>query len=141
VFVAVVWRRRIDNDWLYRAQQIVESIVSKPEEYDEPTCGPGPFSMADADTTTEIYKYAGFEDIALHRSDIPIFIGSTVDDAIEMVTALGPAGEILRLAGDRAAHLHDRVHAELRAGLTELETPDGVYASASTWIIAARNPG
>ena len=25
-----------------------------PEEYDEPTCGPGPFSMADADTTSEI---------------------------------------------------------------------------------------
>jgi ubiquinone/menaquinone biosynthesis C-methylase UbiE len=43
----VVWRRRIDNDWLYRAQQIVEGIVERPEEYDEPTCGPGPFSMAD----------------------------------------------------------------------------------------------
>jgi hypothetical protein len=50
----VVWRRRIDNDWLYRAQTIVEGIVSRPEEYDEPTCGPGPFSMADADTTTDI---------------------------------------------------------------------------------------
>ncbi len=38
----VVWRRRIDNDWLYRAQTIVEGIVQRPEEYDEPTCGPGP---------------------------------------------------------------------------------------------------
>ena len=51
--VMVVWRRRIDNDWIYRAQTIVEQIVTRPEEYDEPTCGPGPFSMADADTTTE----------------------------------------------------------------------------------------
>ena len=46
----VVWRRREDNHWLYRAQQIVEGIVQQPEEYDEPTCGPGPFSMANADT-------------------------------------------------------------------------------------------
>src|SRR3954447_16721383 len=65
----VVSRRRIDNDWLYRAQQIVEKIVTRPDEYDEPTCGPGPFSMADADTTSEILKYAGFEEIAFHRTD------------------------------------------------------------------------
>src|SRR3954454_11891086 len=84
----VVWRRRIDNDWLYRAQEIVEGIVSKPEEYDEPTCGPGPFSMADADTTSEIFKHAGFEYIALHRCDIPILIGNNVEEAIDMVTAI-----------------------------------------------------
>src|SRR4051812_6155340 len=140
LMVAVVWRRRMDNDWLYRAQQIVEGFISKPEEYEEPTCGPGPFSMADADTTSEIFKYAGFEDIALRRSDIPILIGATVEEAIQMVTAIGPAGEILRLAGDSAAHLHDEIHAALRDGLAEYETPEGVYAPASTWIIAARNP-
>ena len=38
--VMVVWRRREYNEWLYRAQTIVEGIVSRPEEYDEPTCGP-----------------------------------------------------------------------------------------------------
>ena len=136
----VVWRRRIDNDWLYRAQQIVEGFITKPEEYEEPTCGPGPFSMADADTTSEIFKFAGFENLALHRCDIPILIGNDIEQAIEMVTAIGPAGEILRLAGDRAAHLHDQIRAALRDGLAEYETPDGVYAPASTWIVAARNP-
>ena len=52
--VMVVWRRREDNDWMYRAQTIVERIVERPEEYDEPTCGPGPFSMANADTVSGI---------------------------------------------------------------------------------------
>ena len=66
--VMVVWRRRIDNDWLYRGQTIVESIVTRPEEYDEPTCGPGPFSMADADTTSEVLVHAGYSAIELHRS-------------------------------------------------------------------------
>jgi ubiquinone/menaquinone biosynthesis C-methylase UbiE len=136
----VVWRQRIDNDWLYKAQTIVEGIVSRPEEYDEPTCGPGPFSMANADTTSDILKHAGFEDIALHRCDLPILVGQDLDEAIEVVTALGPAGEILRLAGDRAAHLHDQVDAALREGLKEFETPDGLVGGASTWIVTARVP-
>src|SRR5215213_3819202 len=90
--VMVVWRRRIDNDWIYRAQQIVEGIVSRPDEYDEPTCGPGPFSMADADTVSDIVRYAGFADVTLHRCDLPIMIGLDLDEALAIVKALGPAG-------------------------------------------------
>jgi SAM-dependent methyltransferase len=52
--VMVVWRAKAENDWVYRAQTITERFVRKPEEYDEPTCGPGPFSMANADTTSGI---------------------------------------------------------------------------------------
>ncbi len=135
--VMVVWRRRIDNDWMYRAQTIVEEIVARPEEYDEPTCGPGPFSMADADTTSDILTHAGFTDIALHRCDIPIVIGKDLDEALELVMALGPAGEILRLAGDRAAHLHVQVEAALREGLAEFLSEGVVRAPASTWIVTA----
>jgi ubiquinone/menaquinone biosynthesis C-methylase UbiE len=135
--VMVVWRRRIDNGWLYRAQEIVEGIVPRPDEYDEPTCGPGPFSMADADTTSEILVHAGFEEISLRRCDIPILVGHDVQEAIDLVMALGPAGEILRLAGERASHLHDEVDAALRAGLAEFAGPDGVRAPASTWIVTA----
>jgi ubiquinone/menaquinone biosynthesis C-methylase UbiE len=138
--VMVVWRRRIDNEWLYRAQTIVERIVSRPEQYDEPTCGPGPFSMADADTTSEILTHAGFTDITLRRCDAPILIGRDLDEAIDFVTALGPAGEILRLAGERAAHLHGQVDAALREGLAEFSEPDGIRASASTWIVSASTP-
>ena len=136
----VVWRRREDNDWIYRAQTIVEGIVERPEEYDEPTCGPGPFSMAGGDTTSEILVHAGYRDIALHRCDIPILIGETVDEAIDLVTALGPAGEILRLAGDRAKHLHGQVREALHDGLAEYQRDDGVWAPASTWIVTATAP-
>jgi len=135
--VMVVWRRRIDNDWLYRAQTIVEGIVARPEEYEEPTCGPGPFSMADADTTSEILIHAGFANVALHRCDIPIVIGKDVQEARDMVMAIGPAGEILRLAGDRAAHLHEQVEDALAEGLAEFASEGEVRAPASTWIVTA----
>jgi ubiquinone/menaquinone biosynthesis C-methylase UbiE len=138
--VLVVWRRKLDNDWLYRAQTIVEEIVSRPEDYDEPTCGPGPFSMADANTTSEILIGAGFTDIALRRCDIPIRIGDDVEEAIDLVMSLGPAGEILRLAGDGAKHLHGEVHAALREGLGEFAGEHGVKAPSSTWIVTASAP-
>ncbi|HKG39823.1 MAG TPA: methyltransferase domain-containing protein [Conexibacter sp.] len=140
--VMVVWRRRTDNDWLYRAQTIVEGIVERPQEYDEPTCGPGPFSMADADTTSEVLLQSGFVDVSLHRCDIPILVGNDVDEAIDLVKSLGPAGEILRLAGERAVHLHGKVDAALREGLGEFAQPDGTFvAPASTWIVSATAPG
>ena len=140
-FASVVWRRREDNHWLFRAQQIVEGIVQKPEEHDEPTCGPGPFSMANADTVTDQFVYAGFEDISLRRSDIDIMVGRDADEAIEMVMSIGPAGEILRLQGERAAHLHAEVREALREGLSEYVHEDGsVWAPASTWIVSATAP-
>ena len=135
--VIVVWRRRIDNEWLHRGELIVEQFMDRPEEYDEPTCGPGPFSMADADTTSEILAHAGYENVVLHRCDEPITIGVDVDEAIEVLMAIGPAGEILRLQGERAAHLHDGVREALRAGLADFLTADGVIAPASTWIVSA----
>jgi SAM-dependent methyltransferase len=134
--VMVVWRRREDNAWLYRAQQIVEGIVERPEEYDQPTCGPGPFSMSGADTTSDILLHAGFSDVTLHRCDIPILVGSDVEEAIDLVMSMGPAGEILRLLGDRAKHLHGQVHEALREGLAEFATPEGMVAPASTWIVS-----
>ena len=39
-----------DNEWLHRAETIVAQFLDRPEEYDEPTCGPGPFSMANPET-------------------------------------------------------------------------------------------
>jgi ubiquinone/menaquinone biosynthesis C-methylase UbiE len=138
--VMVVWRQKIDNDWLYRAQQIVERYVTKPEEYDEPTCGPGPFSLAGADTTSGILVAAGFGDIALRRSDGAIKVGRDLDEAISLAMSLGPAGEILRLAGERAAHLHGEIDAALREGLGEYQTEDGIWAPSSTWIVTAKAP-
>jgi SAM-dependent methyltransferase len=138
----VVWRRREDNLWLFRAQQIVEGIVQKPEEHDEPTCGPGPFSMANADTVTDVMLHAGWEEVSLRRCDLEILGGNDLDEAIDLVMSIGPAGEILRLQGDRAAHLLPRVTAALREGLAEYQREDGtIWAPASTWIVTATNPG
>lgn len=136
----VVWRRKLDNDWLHRAERVVEELVEEPEETDEPTCGPGPFSMANADTTSDILLNAGFAEIELRRCDIPILIGRDLDHAVEFATAIGPAGEAIRLAGDEAEKIRPRIETALREALAEYQGPDGVVADASTWIVSAKAP-
>lgn len=135
--VMVVWRAKAENEWLYRAQTITERLLTKPEEYDAPTCGPGPFSMANADTVSGILISAGFDAITLRRCDLPIMIGHDINEAVEFTMSLGPAGEILRLAGDRATHLHKPVADALRRGLADWAGPEGVLAPSSTWIVTA----
>jgi SAM-dependent methyltransferase len=139
-FTAVVWRRKLDNEWVRRAEEIVDEYLEHPEETDEPTCGPGPFSMANADTVSEQLKIAGFEEIALRRCDLPMKVGKDLDQAVEFGMALGPAGEVLRLWGDRVDEIRPEIAAKVRAAIAEFEGPDGVYAPASTWIITARAP-
>jgi SAM-dependent methyltransferase len=138
----VVWRRKLDNDWLHRAERVVERFLTRPETTAEPTCGPGPFSMASADTTTDVLVRAGFQDISLHRCDIEIVIGADLDEAVEFVMALGPAGELIRVAGTQAEARRSAIVAALHEALTELQRPDGtgVRAPASTWVVGARPP-
>jgi hypothetical protein len=114
--------------------------VGRSDTYDEPTCGPGPFSMAGADTVTDILVSSGYEDISLNRCDLPILIGRDVEQALDLVMSLGPAGELLRLWGDRKADQHDEVRAAVTAGLEEFSGPDGVRAPASTWIVSGVAP-
>jgi len=127
---AVVWRRKDDNEWVRRAELVVDQYLDHPEETDQPTCGPGPFSMANADTVSEQLKIAGFEEISLQRCDLPLKIGDDLDHAVEFNMALGPAGEV-----------RPKIATELRKALADLEGSDGVFAPASTWIISAKAPG
>lgn len=135
--VVVVWRVREDNEWIHAAQLIVEDLIGRPDDYDEPTCGPGPFSMAGADTTSGILVGAGFQDVTLTRCDMPLLMGHDLDEAVDVMMAVGPAGEIVRLWGERMAHRHDEIRATLRAGLARFQTDEGVIGAASTWIVSA----
>jgi SAM-dependent methyltransferase len=136
----VVWRRKLDNDWLHRAETIVEQFLDRPEEYDQPTCGPGPFSMANADTVTDILRHAGFEDIELKRQDLLIKTGDNLDHAVDVVMSIGPAGEVLRLWGNRVDEIRPKVRAALLEGMADMVREDGVYADSSTWAVRAIAP-
>jgi len=53
--------------------------------------------------------------------------------------ALGPAGEIIRLAGEEGQKRKPRVIAVLRETLGKHERSDGVWVGSSSWFVTARN--
>jgi ubiquinone/menaquinone biosynthesis C-methylase UbiE len=136
---AVVWRHKLDNIWVRRAEEVVEKYLEHPEETNEPTCGPGPFSMANADTASEQLQIAGFGLPTFTRCDLPIKIGDDLDQAVEFNMALGPAAELLRICpAEEVDRLRPKVQGEIREVLADYVESDGeVRAPASTWIISA----
>ncbi len=141
-FTQVVWRKREENPWLYEAEQRVKQIVPvvSHEDSNEVHCGPGPFSMAGPDMVSSMLKAAGFEGITFERFDTEICIGRNLEDAVEFAMALGPAGEIMRLAGDEGQRLKPQVVTALREVLSRYVREDGVWGPSSAWFVTARNP-
>tara|TARA_R110002096_G_scaffold433887_4_gene653871 strand:- start:6936 stop:7817 length:882 start_codon:yes stop_codon:yes gene_type:complete len=133
-----VWRKREDNPCFYVAQQTVEKFVKEEDKAtDQVTCGPGPFSMAGADMVSDQLLAAGFTDINFMRFDAPMCIGHTVDEALDFSRDMGPAGESLRLAKEKAAHLQDTIEQALREALSAFIVDGKVWATSSTWLVTA----
>jgi hypothetical protein len=140
----VVWRRREENPWLHDAELRVKEIVPvvSHEETDQVHCGPGPFSMAGPDLVSSMLVGQGYDRISFTRFDADICIGRDVAEAIEFAMALGPAGEVMRLAGAEAERLKPKVMDALRDALSRYDRGNGagVWAPSSTWFVNARNP-
>jgi SAM-dependent methyltransferase len=141
-FTQIVWRKREENPWLYEAECCVKEIVPvvKHEDTSQVHCGPGPFSMAGPDMVSGILKSAGYDRIAFERVDADILIGRDLADAVEFAMALGPAGEIIRLAEAEGEKRKPQVIEALKKVLAPYERPDGVWGPSSAWVITARNP-
>jgi ubiquinone/menaquinone biosynthesis C-methylase UbiE len=142
-FTQIVWRQREENPWLHDAELCVKEIVPvvKHEETNQVHCGPGPFSMAGPDLVSGILKSAGYERIGFERVDAEILIGRDLADAIEFAMALGPAGEIIRLAEEEGQKRKPLVVEGLQKTLARYVRADGVWAPSSAWFVTARNPG
>jgi SAM-dependent methyltransferase len=138
VLTMVVWRKKDENPYLDRVEKCVLELVPKVDKGDQVTCGPGPFSMSSPDVVSAQLLGAGFERPIFERFDADIRVGRTVDDAVALAMDLGPAGEVLRLAGEFAEAARPKVIAAVRALLGTLAREDGVYAGSSTWIVSAR---
>ncbi len=140
-FAASAWRKREDNPCFYLAQQVVEQFIADSDKSkDDVTCGPGPFSWASADRVSDQLLAAGFVDPTFTRFDAPMCIGASLDEALDFARDIGPAGEALRLARQKAGSLQAEIEMALRSALQPLLRADGVWAISSTWLVTARVP-
>jgi len=141
-FIQIVWRKREENAWLYEAELRVRELVPvvSHDDTDAVHCGPGPFSMSGPDMVSGMLLGAGYERVGFERFDADICIGRDLNEGIEFAMALGPAGEIIRLAGAEGERSRPAVVAALGEVLAPYVRPDGVWAPSSTWFVTAFNP-
>lgn len=139
-FTMIVWRKREDNLWLHDAERRVREIVPvvSHEETDQAHCGPGPFSMSGPDLVSDLMQAAGFTEVTFERFDADICIGRDLDEALDFAMAIGPAGEIIRLAGDEGERRKPQVTSALRETLAVYQRGDGIEAPSSTWFVSGR---
>ena len=89
------------------------------------TCGPGPFSLGNPETTRGILEAAGFDGIELHQRDFDYFMGADMDEAIDSLLAIGPGAELIRLNGEYGESRRGEIAEALRDHYTAWQKPDG----------------
>lgn len=127
------FRAATENAW---ATELVTAITGTTPKL-AATYAPGPFGLADHDTTAAILAQSGWRDATATAIDFTYIAGGGPDpvgDALSFFTRIGPAATILAAAPpqDRPA-LQDR----LRAVLARRLTGETVTFPAAAWIWSA----
>jgi SAM-dependent methyltransferase len=138
----VCWRRKDESQFWAETEQVVERFLSRPEEHDVDTCGPGPFSLGNPETCRGILEAAGFEEIDLHRRDFDYYMGKDMDEAIDALLAIGPGAELIRLNGEHGEGRRPEIAEALAEHYAAWQRPDGsIVGRGAVWIVTATNPG
>jgi ubiquinone/menaquinone biosynthesis C-methylase UbiE len=138
----ICWRRKGESAMWSETEQVVQRFLSRPEEYDADTCGPGPFSLGNPDTTRGILEAAGFDEIELHPCDFDYYLGKDMDEALDAMLAIGPGAELIRLNGDHGESRRAEIAEALADYYAKWQQPDGsIVSRGAVWFVTASNPG
>ena len=97
----VCWRRKAESPFWAETEQVVQRFLSRPEEYEADTCGPGPFSLGNPETTRGHSRGRRVRrTIELHQRDFDYYMGRDMDEAVDALLAIGPGAELIRLNGE-----------------------------------------
>ena len=128
----VCWQSLADNPWAAVPLAAVLRILPVPPAA-PPQNAPGPFAFADAERVRGILTGAGFCDVTFTPFAHPMLLGTTLDDALEYASRMGPSARALRDADDatRARGLE-----ELREVIAPLAP--GFTLPSAVWIVTAK---
>jgi SAM-dependent methyltransferase len=118
-FVVAVWGPRNDNPWLGLVFDAVASALGR----EMPPPGmPGPFSLSDAGSLTQLAVDAGFADVTVERHTVPT-IAASFDQWWKRTSALaGPLANILPML---PADTQSALEAGLRESTAKYASEDG----------------
>jgi ubiquinone/menaquinone biosynthesis C-methylase UbiE len=137
----ICWRRKDESPLWAETEQVVQRFLSRPEEYEADTCGPGPFSLGNPETCRGILEAAGFAEIELLARDFDYFMGGDMDEAVDSLLAIGPGAELIRLNGEHGESRRPEIAEAVADHFGKWQQPDGsIVGRGSVWLVAATNP-
>jgi SAM-dependent methyltransferase len=134
----IVWRSLADNPCWHAAKEVALQFLPPPGD-EAVTCGPGPFSMAGEETDRAMLQAGGFSNVDVFQQiDVDIRLGKNLEEAVDYQLLVGPAGEIIREAGDEGQRQLPAIRRAVHDAFEPHLRKDGVFMPSSTWAIMAR---
>jgi SAM-dependent methyltransferase len=129
--VLLVWQHRELNEW---ALAIDAALGAAAERLPPPSADP--FSLGDAEATTEMLELAGFEALRFEEVHEPVLYGHDIDAALEFVCGFQATSSALAgMSRDDAARAVDRLRETLEGHYGDAE---GVAFDSRSWLITGR---
>jgi SAM-dependent methyltransferase len=133
--VFACWQSMFDNDWVM--VPAIAALEHVPSPALDETSDHGAFSLADPDTTVALLTGAGLADVTVAEMRAPMWMGSSVDDALAFMQTTEFADTLFAgLDPDVAAAGWKAVAGALAGHVTD----DGVELDGAAWLVTARRP-
>jgi SAM-dependent methyltransferase len=129
--VLLVWQALENNEWLKELRR----ALALGRDLPSPVVGtPGPFGLADPDSTCELLARTGYSGIAIEDMRLQMLLGDDVESAYAFVSKMGNTRGLLDELDE-----DDRIIAlgNLRSVLAEHATPQGVVLGTASWLVTA----
>jgi ubiquinone/menaquinone biosynthesis C-methylase UbiE len=134
---ASVWQHLDRNPWMMLTTATATQVLGMERPPLPDSGGPGPFSLADPDSTAALFAEAGFVDVYLESVQAPFVFAGDGTAAAERVLSAGPLGGVFLAADD------DRRREVIAAVVEALEHhrgADGIEVPAASWCVTAVRP-
>ena len=133
--VFVCWQDLAKNDFMTVPMRAAAPFLPPPAPVDP--LAPGPGAFAAKDRVEAILGAAGLVDVALEPRDLPMPLGTGVEDAMVTVERIGPLARALAQAetGTREGAL-----GAVRDALRQRFPTGPIVLSGHVWIVRARRP-
>ena len=127
------WRALEHNAWAGAPLAAARPLLPATPRPDP--LAPGPFAFADGERVCRILGDAGFHDASVAAHGSTMWLGETLDAAVDEVLAIGP---LARAAGELPEATRAQIRERVRAALEPFVAPDGVALPAAVWLAGAR---
>ncbi|MEM6847304.1 MAG: class I SAM-dependent methyltransferase [Pseudomonadota bacterium] len=133
------WAPLSANPWFSMPREAAVAVLGDPDANAPPPTpfAPGPFQLSDAAMLRNVLETAVFAQINIDTRTIPLFNPGALEDAVDLVTTVGPAGRIMREQSGTAEDLA-AIRDRLSERMSQYVTDGGVAVPALIHIVTAR---